>query len=134
MPGHRSSKSTGSQAGSAAIGLDITTNHVTVKGLSVTDFSGGGVLIAGGGDGSAYSDTLSGLWVGLDMSALVAGNATFGVELRGEAYSNTLKGDVVAGNQSDGIVIDRSNSNLVTGSDIGTNPAGTAAFQTSAMG
>ena len=116
----------GTQAGPSAIGLDIQSNHVTVKGLDVTDFNSGGILI----DSSAYQnlafvDTLTNDWVGLNLAANVAGNGTFGVELRDGAFSNTLTNDVVAGNTYNGIVITgSSNNNVVQGSFIGTDNTG----------
>ena len=116
----------GTQASSSAIGLDIQSNHVTVEGLDVTDFNSGGILVDGGAyKNLAFVDTLSNDWVGLNLAANVAGNGTFGVELRDGAFSNTLTNDVVAGNQYNGIVITgASSNNVVQGSFIGTDNTG----------
>jgi hypothetical protein len=116
----------GTNAGSSAVGLYIESNHVTVEGLDVMDFNSGGIAIDGGAyENLAFADTLSNDWVGLDLAANVAGNGTFGVELRDGAFSNTLTGVVVAGNTYNGIVITgSSDSNVVQGSFIGTDNTG----------
>ena len=116
----------GSQAGAGVVGLDIQSNHVTVKGLDVMNFNGGGIVIDGGSNHTlAFVDNLTNDWVGLNLAANVAGNGTFGVELRDGAFSNTLTNDVVAGNQYNGIVITgSSDTNVVQGSFIGTDNTG----------
>ncbi len=114
----------GSQAGAGAIGfsLDDDSHNSTIKGLEITDFSGGGIL-DDNGNANVFTNDVLGLHVVTNLPR-VAANGTFGIEIRDQANGNTISNVVVAGNQYNGIVINNSMNNTVTGSDIGTDATG----------
>ena len=116
----------GTKAGSGAIGLDLTSaaSGSTIKGLAVTDFAGGGVLLNGASNVTLTVDDIG--LVNLSTGAVGHGNSGFGVELENRANHDTLTSDVISGNNADGIVLTGSgtSSNTVQGSFIGTDPTG----------
>ena len=116
----------GTKAGSGAIGLDLTSaaSGSTIKGLAVTDFAAGGVLVNGASTVTLTVDDIG--LVNLSTGAVGHGNSGFGVELENRANHDTLTSDVISGNNADGIVVTGSgtSSNTVQGSFIGTDPTG----------
>ena len=116
----------GTKAGSGAVGLDLPSaaSGSTVKGLAITDFSGGGLLLDGASNVTVTDDYVG--LVNLSTGAVAHGNSAFGVELEAGANHNTLSSDVVSGNNADGIVLTGAgtNSNTVLGSFLGTDPTG----------
>ncbi len=114
----------GTQAGSGAIGfsLDDDSHNSTIKGLEITGFNGGGIL-DDNGNANTFTNDVVGLHVTGNLPRVIA-NGTFGIEIRDQANGNTISGVVVAGNQYNGIVINNSMNNVVTGSDIGTDATG----------
>ncbi len=114
----------GTQAGSGVVGfsLDDDSHNSTIKGLEITGFNGGGVL-DDNGNANTFSNDVIGLHYSGTLPRVVA-NGTFGIEIRDQANSNTISGVVVAGTQYNGIVINNSMNNVVSGSDIGTDLTG----------
>ena len=107
------------------IGLDLTSaaSGSTIKGLAVTDFAGGGVLLNGAANVTITVDD-----IGLVNSALAPSPWQFRVRRRARDGANhdTLTNDVISGNNADGVVLTGSGtkSNTVEGSFIGTDPSG----------
>jgi len=118
----------GATAGSGVVGLNLTfaASNSTIKGLSVTDFSGGGILVDAASNVSITGDDIG--LVPLTAGVAVHGNSGFGVELEGGANHNTLNGDVVSGQSGNGVVLlgAGTSNNTVEASEIGTDPTGTS--------
>ncbi len=116
----------GTKAGTGVVGLDLTSaaSGSTIKGLAVTDFSGGGVLLNGAANVTITVDDVG--LVNLSTGAVAHGNSGFGVELENGANHDTLSSDVISGNNADGVVLTGSgtNNNTVQGSFLGTDPTG----------
>ncbi len=128
----------GSEAGAGAIGLQFLGDGASgsqVVGLQIINFNGGGVQASGANRVQLDHD-----WVGVatlnsgeGTQVVPRGNGTFGVEFIHGASQGSVTNSVVSGNQYNGVVIsDHSNSTLVSGSFIGTDPTG--AFGTTVSG
>jgi len=107
-------------------GLDVKAGPTKVLGLAVTGF-GAGLLLEGSG-----GDTVSGCWVGLDLSGTAVGNA-LGVDIEtgsGNVVGGTSTGarNVISGNTSRGVSLAAgASSNVVDGNFVGTDPTGALA-------
>jgi large repetitive protein len=116
----------GKRAGAGAVGLNLTAaaSGSTIKGLAVTDFAGGGVLLNAAANVTITVDDIGLVKTGNGVTAL--GNVGFGVELENGANLDSLTGDVISGQNGDGVVITGSTTknNTVQSSYIGTDPAG----------
>ena len=114
----------GTNAGAGAVGfsLDDDSHNSTIEGLEVNAFSGGGILIDNGTFDTIANDVV-GLHVVTNLSR-AKGDGTFGVEVRDQANNNTFTNLVVAGNPNNGVVINNSMDNTLTGSDLGTDATG----------
>ncbi len=114
----------GTDAGAADIGLnlDSSASGNTISGLLITDFSGGGVLV-----NDASNVTLNDLVVGAtEISGNIpvdAGNNIYGVYFLGGS-NNTLSGSVVSANSGNGVQINDSSGDVLTGDFIGTDVSG----------
>jgi titin len=116
----------GTKAGSGAVGLDLTSaaSGSTIKGLSVTDFAGGGVLLNGTANVTITVDDIG--LVNLSTGPVAHGNSSFGVELENGANHSALTSDVISGNNADGLVLTGTgtSNNTLQGSLLGTDPSG----------
>jgi titin len=116
----------GLKAGSGAVGLDVAAaaSGSTIKGLAVTDFSGGGVLVNGASKVTITDDDIG--LVNLSTGAVAHGNSGFGVELENGANHDTLSGDVISGQNGNGVVFTGTgtSANTLAGSYLGTDPSG----------
>lgn len=91
-------------------------------------------LISGNHDGvsirgdDAFFNRVEGNLIGTDRSGAAAlPNTRSGVEIAILAHSNTVVGNVIAGNQGWGVLVDsQAADNVISGNWIGTNPAGDA--------
>lgn len=143
-------------------GLNITSDWNAVKGLQILNFPGDGVQIHGGAccnaveqnviSGNAYhgvsiagtgtiSNTVAGNLLGTDPSGFLAlGNRTAGVAIGQGAQGNLVGGEdavernVISGNGDVGIVIDASDSNVVSGNFVGVTSDGAAALPNEGSG
>jgi titin len=123
----------GTRAGTGAVGLSLgsAASGSTLKGLSVTDFAAGGVLLNAAAKVTISVDDIG--LVNLPTGAVAHGNSTFGVELENGANHDTLTNDVISGNNADGVVLTGSATrrNMIQGSFIGTDPSGLHALPNS---
>jgi hypothetical protein len=113
----------GSLAGSAN-GLWITSLFCTVRGLSITNFSGSGILLQ-----NCNSDIISDNYIGTDLSGTAAAGNGFGISLIDSGFntiggSNAVAGNVISANTFDGILLQGENS---TGNVINFNRIGSTA-------
>ncbi len=117
----------GGGAGASANGLVIDASGSTVEGLGLVHFGQAGLVLNG-----VSNVTVQRNFIGADASGNTALSNGTGIELENGADGNTIGGttvaeeNVISGNSGTGILIDASNSNIVTGNLIGTNAAGTA--------
>jgi parallel beta-helix repeat protein len=137
----------GTNAGSGANGLNITSGNSTVRGLVINSFGQDGILLSGGG-----SDVIAGNYIGTDASGtLNRGNALSGIMILSSGNTvggltgtaGTGAGNVISGNKGTrnslpqldgGVSIDNASNNFVEGNLIGTNAAGTGALGNSFFG
>jgi len=136
-------------AGTAALGnsgggLYITSSNNTIGGTSATDRNiisgntGYGVKIE---FASRSGNVIQGNYIGTDISGTIdLGNTSHGVFFAGSAHDNTIggtaagAGNVISGNNSNGIYIENSNNTAVAGNFIGTKASGTEALGNSGDG
>jgi hypothetical protein len=93
----------GSGAGVDANGLVVFSAATTIRGLVINRFAGSGVVFAGPG---VTSDTLTNDRIGTDPTGLMAlGNGGDGVLVAAGAKGLTIFGNVISGNQGNGITL-----------------------------
>ena len=116
----------GTEAGSGVVGIEVASSASgsAIRGLSITDFSGGGVQVNGASNVAIVNDDIG--LVQLSTGVVVQGNGVFGVELENGATDDGLADDVVSGQMGNGVDIVGSGTmdNLVMSSEIGTDPTG----------
>ncbi len=117
----------GSLAGPGAVGLDVTSSASgsSFHGLSITDFSGGGMLVDAASNVAIVNDDIG--LVQNSVGDFAHGNGVFGVEFEDGANNNGLGNDVISGQAGNGVVFAGSgtSNNSVVDSEIGTDPSGT---------
>lgn len=129
------------------------TSSCVIKNLRITNFDDGIVIThdnsdsntieacriyANTGDGieinAGDSNTIRGCYIGTIDGTADNGNSANGINIYGGAQLNTIGGtvtadrNIISGNGQNGIYIDATNSNIVTGNYIGLNSAGTTAL------
>ena len=109
-------------------GLQLNGGNDTVKGLSIVNFQGSGILIH-----TAGNDTISGNYIGIHVDGVTQGqNAGDGVTVL--TANNTIGGfsasarNVISGNFGSGVVLTGASAtgNFVSGNYIGLSAAGNA--------
>ena len=105
-------------AGTAADGIVVRSDSVTISGLAIYNFGGEGIEVVSGNDVLLQDN-----YVGLDLNGDAAGNWT-GVLIRSELV--TVNNNVISGNDRSGIFVNsvQTGGNLITNNYIGVNPAG----------
>lgn len=137
-------------AGSAALGnlddgIDIAgASNVTVGGTTSSDrnlISGNGSNAIAVSGSAATGNTIQGNYLGTDASGTSdLGNGGDGIYVTDSAASNTIggsasgAGNLISGNDQDGIELDSASGNVIEGNQVGTNAAGTAAVGNTAQG
>ena len=120
----------GVNTGSESNGIYFTTNDSMVRALAITRFGLGGTLNGLNGAGVLITgdrNRVENCYVGIRPDGVTAnGNRSDGVWINGD--DNVVVGSLISGNGRSGIQITfaTSNRNVVSGSRIGTNAAGTA--------
>lgn len=121
----------GSAAGAGVTGMKMWGGS-TIKGMSITGFGGGAIDMFNRGFGG---NTVSALWIGVDLSGTAAGNNASGVGVWNTA-NNVIGGPnisdrnvISASKGALGVLIQGSSAtnNLIQNNYIGTDPTGTAA-------
>jgi len=119
----------GTNAGAGANGLTISGGSSTVAGLAIVNFSGNGIQLDTNGNDQVLS-----CYIGLTTASAAAGNGENGIfidETAGNTIGGTTvgAGNVISGNNGDGILIDGVNAsnNTVLGNFIGTDATGSVA-------
>src|SRR5262249_8555486 len=118
----------GSQAGTAAIGFQVTAGGSTIRGFAIGGFSNNpGILLTVNG-----GNTIQANYIGLDPTGTVARKNLYGIQVSNS--SNNLIGgttasarNVISGHTFAGLVLGGAN-NTVQGNFIGTNASGSAAI------
>ena len=114
--------------GDGEAGLTLQGSNITIRGLSITDFNGYGMLLSG-----STGDTIAGNWIGTADGSTPAGNRNIGLMVDGGG-SNTIGGTAAAdsnvisatvmGWDGDGLQIHDSSNNVVIGNDVGMTADG----------
>ena len=113
----------GDLAGLGANGLIVESDNVEVRGLTINGFLSRGIAVLG--DGAVISDS----YLGTDATGIVAAGNSNGIVVDSADNVRIGPGNVVSGNQFEGIYITNGSSNVtVSGSKIGTNASGTMAI------
>ena len=127
----------GSLAGSAGIGLQVSTDMNTIKGLVINRFNVSGITLDGV---NAINNYIEGNFIGTDVSGTIAlgnGNNTDNsraIHLNNTASNNTIGGtspasrNVISGNLGHGIFIAGGSNNAVQGNLLGVDTTGTTAI------
>jgi titin len=116
----------GSQAGPGVVGLDVesSASGSSFHGLSITDFSGGGMLVNGASYVSIVNNDIG--LVQNSMGVYAHGNGIFGVAFETGASHDSLASDVISGQAGNGVVFAGSgtSNSLLEDCEIGTDPSG----------
>nr|WP_255603130.1 right-handed parallel beta-helix repeat-containing protein [Oscillochloris sp. ZM17-4] len=108
--------------GSSDPAFTITSSGNTIKGLSITGFTGSGqpqgvgVSISGIG---ATGNLITGNYIGVKPNGTTLGANLYGVRIDSEASSNTVSGNIIVGSLNSGVLIDNANGNTLTSNLIG---------------
>lgn len=109
----------------------IQSSNNRIEGLAVTNSPAIGVYVDGNGT-QVDNNQIVNNWVGLDLTGADRGNTTYGVYIwhvavpTSGAAGNTIQGNVLSGNDRDGIYIKDAPETQVLSNTIGLNPGGTA--------
>jgi hypothetical protein len=101
-------------------GLVVTAGGTRVQGLSVTGFSGDGILLAQLG-----ADVVANNYVGVGPNGTTKAANAFGIVVAGGA-ANYIAGNVVAANTYYGVTLNNAAGNVAASNYVGTNAAGAA--------
>ena len=118
----------GTNAGSGAVGLQLTAGFSTVRGLAVNGFNGEGLILLGA------SNVIQGNFIGTDVNGMVAqGNGSKGIWVKSPGNfiggTNAGNGNVVSGNGDDGIYLNFNGpGNTIQGNFIGVGAGGASAL------
>lgn len=109
------------------VGLDVQASDVTIKGLALRSFAGGGNSIGVRFGVTAANGTLAGCHIGLDAAGLTSGANSFGVVVDGATV--TIIGgpvpadrNIISGNTNHGVHLINSAATVqLAGNYVGTN-------------
>ncbi len=121
---------------SGADGLDIGTNNVTVRGLSIVGFDTNGIDI----DGAAGDDVIVGNYIGVLPDGVTADPNTTGISIQ-HAPVSTIGGttpadrNVISGNTEAGLRVNvASDGDIIEGNYVGVDATGEAALPNMEIG
>jgi titin len=110
----------GQVAGAGANGLVVTAGGSTIRGLAINGFSGAAVYLAFGGGNVLDRD-----YLGTDASGTNASGNGFGVVVD-RSNNNVVSGCVLSGNAAYGVILGSASGNEILTDLIGTNASGSA--------
>jgi parallel beta-helix repeat protein len=117
----------GAAAGANSTGLVINANNCTVQGLAITRFVYAGINLLRTSGATIWNNR-----IGTFASGLAAAGNGIGIVVTGT--QNTIKGNLISGNQSDGVqILDDSSSHQSTGNQVLNNAIGTNSLGSSAL-
>jgi len=122
----------GTYAGEWVNGLVIFAGDTRIKGLVINRFSGSGITIVQNGN-----NVIEDNFIGTDVTGTQSlGNAGPGVAIGDQASENQIFGNLISGNNSDGVALFNSgtSSNILQGNHIGTDYSGSAALPNFGVG
>ena len=121
----------GDSAGAGASGFIVSAPNSTIRGFTVNRFGQYGVLVQGG---SATGNSIVGNWIGTSADGLGQAGNQIGVAVTAGASGNfiggttatpgTGAGNVISGNTVNGVHLEVTNSNQVSGNVIGLDRFG----------
>ncbi|MCB9521733.1 MAG: right-handed parallel beta-helix repeat-containing protein, partial [Myxococcales bacterium] len=113
-----------------ATGLELVGGASTVRGISIVNFSNGGILVRTRG-----GNRVEGCWIGVTPAGAAAGNGRFGVSIVGVpdnvvGGTTPLSRNIISANDDFGVVIsgDGATNNDITGNYIGVGTLGRTAL------
>ena len=124
----------GSRAGVAVVGLQVDADNSVIRGLTVCNFGGAGVVVHGGGS------QVAGCVVGADPSGLTAQPNAAGISVTGPRNliggPSAAEGNLVSGNRGNGIDIAGAGAsgNTVAGNYVGLAVDGATALANGGRG
>ena len=128
------------EAAGLSNGITITSDHNTIRGLTLVNFYDDAVLISGP---NAAANLIAGCYLGPDANGVVAVQPSyFGVELRNGAHDNIIGGadpaarNLISGNAHSGVMIQDSTTynNIIAGNWVGVSTSGQAALKNAVAG
>ena len=128
------------EAAGLSNGITITSDHNTIRGLTLVNFYDDAILISGP---NAAANLIAGCYLGPDADGAVAVQPSyFGVELRNGAHDNTIGGadpaarNLISGNAHSGVLLQDASTrnNIIAGNWIGVNASGQAALKNAVAG
>ncbi len=121
-------------------GITITSDHNSVRGLTLWNFYDAAVLISGP---NAAANLIAGCYLGPDANGAAAEQpSSFGVRLNNGAHDNTIGGadpaarNLISGNIHSGVMIQdaTTHNNIIAGNWVGVKPSGQAALKNAVAG
>jgi parallel beta-helix repeat protein len=121
-------------------GITITSDHNSIRGLTLVNFYDDAVLISGP---NAAANLVAGCYLGPDADGAAAVQPSyFGVEIRNGAHDNLIggadpaAGNLISGNAHSGVTIQDATTynNTIAGNWIGVNSSGQAALKNAVAG
>lgn len=125
----------GAAAGSSADGLRITASNSSVQGFVINRFQQSGIVVHG-----ASHVVIAGNYIGTSADGSAASGDDFGVKIEsaasfvrvgtdGAGLNDSIEGNLISGNRSDGVLITGGSfNNVIAGNMIGTNVTGSFAL------
>jgi len=105
-------------------GFTIVSAANQIKGLIIGQFNYGVVI-----DGSMAGDNaIVNNYIGVNYNGTSAWPNNYGIAIADSSVQNFIRNNIISGNIAEGIIINESDQNILTGNFIGTNASGTIAI------
>jgi len=116
-------------------GIELTGGNSTIKGLAINGFTSSGILLFTHG-----GNNVANCYIGTSLDGANSKGNAVGISIEGGSDNNTIggligrAGNLISGNQTNGVQVFGGSGNFISGNFIGTNAAGTAALGNGAYG